>query len=840
MKLPTKGTSEPGDPAPVSEKPVKPSRSSRKAAREAAAAARKKFKSQSKKLKELDEKPGGFGKKGHKGKPQPAPKTTQQFLGYQLMMEDGLCQVEPELFSRTIKFSDINYEAARRDDQIDIFTRYCELLNYCDSSIHMQFTIINRSIDKDVFRATMLIPPAEDTLDPYRREINEMLMDKALEGQNSMIREKYLTFSTTAPSMSAAVPALARLETDFAENLRSLGCDTISLSGVQRLGLIHNLFYPNEQFSFQYSDLVSTGLTTKSAVAPTSLDFRDRAHFGFGDHLGQVLVLQKMPTEMTDRLVSTLTELPMNMIITLHISNVDQAEALEYVRTQIAGMEAEITRKQSKAVAMEQNPALAVPMETRRSYEDAQKLLDNLENKNQHMFKVTVLVYTYADTEDALKENVFQLMAIARKINVKLSALEYRQREGLNSTLPLGKNHVAVERTLTTATTAIFVPFTTMELYQPGGIYYGLNAKSHNLIFFNRENLNVASGMILGSPGSGKSMAAKREIISVLLSDPNADVLVIDPEREYTPLANGFGGQIVHVSAGSKDHLNPMDITMDYSDEDDPLVLKQEFILDICELLIGGKQGLSGGQRSIIGRACKLSYQRYFNHPKPENIPTLQDFYDQVKDQPEQDAQRLALDLELYIKGGLSVFAHPTNVDANNRFVVYDVKDLGKQLRTFGMTVVLDQIWNRITANRDAGKRTWLYIDEFQLLLCNGATSTYFFELWTRARKWGAIPTGITQNVETLLLSDDARRMLSNSEFIMMLRQATSDRTELAGLLNISSQQLKYVTNSGPGQGLLFAGKSIIPFIDHFPKDTQLYRMMTTKIDEVSHHESEA
>lgn len=817
----------------------KSTKAQKREAKRAAVAAKQKQRQQEAKLKQLEKKSelsGGKKKKQRKA----TPKSVQQYLGYELMMEDGVCQVESELYSRTIKFSDINYQSARRDDQVDMFTRYCELLNYMDSSMHYQISIVNRTIDDDDFAAAMLMPPQEDGRNHLRKEMNDMLTEKTKEGQNNIVREKYLTFSTSAPDMTSAIPALARLETDISGTLQSLGCETLRCNGLARLNLIHGMLSPGERLDFRYSDLVSNGLTTKSVIAPSSLDFRTKTHFQFGERYGQVLVLQQLPTELTDKVISELTALPINMVITLHISNVDQAEALEYVRTQIAGMEAEVTTKQQKAIEKNQNPTLAIPMETRRSHEAALKLLDDLENKNQHMFKVTMLVYTYADTEDEMKDNAFQIMATARKNNVKLAPLDLQQREGLNSTLPLGKNFVPVERTLTTASTAIFVPFTAMELYQPGGIYYGLNAQSNNLLFFDRNNLNVASGMVLGSPGSGKSFLTKREISWILLNDPNAEVLVIDPEREYTSLANGFDGQVIHVSAGSKDHLNPMDINLDYSDDDDPLMLKQEFLLNLCELLIGGRNGLSGSHRSIIDRASKFAYQRYFNNPKPENLPTLQDFYEQIRSQPEEDARRLALELELYIHGSLSVFSHQTNVNLNKRLVVYDVKDLGKQLRTFGMTVVLDQVWNRITANRAAGKHTWLYIDEFQLLISNPAVSSYFFEVWTRARKWGAIPTGITQNVETLLLSDDARRMLSNSEFIVMLRQSTSDRTELAGLLNISNQQLRYVTNTGPGQGLLFAGKSIIPFTDSFPKETELYRMMTTKLEEVAEYAREA
>lgn len=763
-----------------------------------------------------------------------APKSTVQQVKYERMFEDGICEVEYGLYSRTIKFSDINYQTARRDEQVDLFTRYCEVLNYCDPTMHLQINIINRRIDKDAFRETMFMSMQVDSLDHYRKEMNGMLAHKALEGQNSMLREKYLTFSTGATTYETAIPALARLETDLTGHFKALGCEVGMIGGAERLELIHNVFRPNERFTFAYDQLLESSLTTKSFVAPDSFDFREKHRFEFDNHFGQVLYLRELPAELSDKIISELSDLPIDMNIAVHITNVEQGKALEMVRRQIAFMEMEATGKQDAAVQKGRNAEIAIPMETRRSYEEATKLLDLLENKNQRMFKVTLLVYTYADDLDTLQDNAFQIMATARKNNVKIDRLDLRQREGINSIIPVGKNHVNIERTLTTASTAIFVPFTTMELYQKSGMYYGLNALSRNLIFFNRYTLKAPNGVILGTPGSGKSFAAKREMINVLLNDPNAEVVIIDPEREYTSLAKGFDGEIVHISAGSKCYINPMDCSMDYADEEEPLQLKAEFILTICELLVGGKMGLTGGQRSIISRACKICYAPYFANPAKNAVPTLRDFYEVIKAQPEQEAQSLALDLELYIEGTLSVFANPTNVDTKKRLVVYDVRDLGKQLRTFGMIVVLDQIWNRITANRAIGKRTWIYVDEFQLLLNNEYSANYFFELWSRARKWGAIPTGITQNVETLLLSDLARRMLSNSDFIMMLNQATSDRMELAGLLNISNKQLSFVTNSEAGHGLLFAGKSIVPFIDKFPKDTDLYQMMTTKIEEVS------
>ncbi|MDR1070271.1 MAG: DUF87 domain-containing protein [Gracilibacteraceae bacterium] len=763
-----------------------------------------------------------------------APKNTSQCLRYKLMYEDGVCELDTGLFSRTFKFSDINYQTARRDDQEDIFRHYSELLNYCGPTLHLQITVLNRRVDKELFREQMFLRQAGDKLDAYRHEMNEMLNARALEGQNSILREKYVTFTTSAPSYEAAIPALARVESDLGGHFKALGCEVRSMSGAERLELLHNHFRPEEKYTFTYTQLVASGLRTKDLVAPAGFDFQPKDHYYFDDYIGQCLYIRELPAELSDKVISELTDLPVDLSVNIHIENVEQGQALETVKRQISYMEMEATGKQDAAVQKGRNTEIAVPMETRRAHEEACLLLDALENHNQRMFKVTILLHTFARDLETLQDNTWQIISTARKNNIKADKLLYRQMEGMNSILPLGRNCVEIQRTLTTASTAIFIPFTAQELYQSGGMYYGLNALSRNLIFFDRKTLKAPNGVILGTPGSGKSFASKREMINVLLSDPEAEVIIIDPEREYTPLAQGFDGEVVHISAGSKACINPMDITMDYSDDDDPLLLKAEFILSLCELLVASKQGLTAGQKTVIDRACKLTYQPYFANPAKNPVPTLKEFYETLRGQPEAEAKSLALSLELYITGSLAVFARHTNVDIQKRLVVFDIKDLGKQLRTIGMLIVLDQIWVRITRNRKLRKRTWIYIDELQLLFQSEYNANYFFELWSRSRKWGAIPTGITQNVETLLLSDLARRMLSNSDFIMMLNQAANDRAELARLLNISERQLSFVTGSEAGHGLLFAGKSIIPFIDQFPRDTSLYSMMTTKLEEAA------
>lgn len=747
------------------------------------------------------------------------------------MFEDGICQVDDTLYSKTFKFADINYQIAQREEQIEIFSRYCEFLNYFDSKTNLQITITNRHIDPDEFKRQMLLSMHNDDLDSYRKEYNSMLYQKALQGQNSVIREKYLTVAIEADSLELATPILNRLETDVEGNFKSLGCDCTLLSGRQRLETLNSIINPKDNLTFEYDYLLDSSLTTKDFIAPYYFDFTNKRTFEIGDYVGQVLVLRELPPDLSDKLLTELSDISCNLTISLHINSIENDQALALVKQKLAFMEQQKIDEQRKAIKAGYDADM-ITHELKYSLDEANELLDDMRNKNQRMFKFTMFVYTCAEDEDTLKDNVYQLQATARKNGCKLVPLDCLQEPAFNAILPLGKNEVDIKRTLTTASTAIFIPFTTQELFQESGMYYGLNALSRNLIFFNRKTLKNPNGFILGTPGSGKSFSAKREMVNALLNTDD-EVLIIDPEREYALLAEGFGGEIIHISAGSKAHINPLDITMDYSDDDNPLLLKSEFILSLCELIIGGKSGLTPGEKTVADRAVKITYNQYFRNPKKNPMPTLENFYNTLKDQPEEEAKHLALKLELYIKGSLSTFAQPTNIDLSKRFVVFDIRDLGKELKTMGMLIVLDQIWNRITQNRKIGRRTWLYIDEIYLLFQNEYAANYLFELWKRARKWGAIPTGITQNVEDLLLSDTARRMLSNSDFIMMLNQATSDRNELAKLLAISDQQLSFVTNTDAGQGLLFAGKSIIPFIDKFPQDTELYKMMTTKIEEI-------
>ena len=455
------------------------------------------------------------------------------------------------------------------------------------------------------------------------------------------------------------------------------------------------------------------------------------------------------------------------------------------------------------------------------------------------MFLVTVLFLNTAKTKQELDNAVFQTSGIAQKYNCSLRRLDYMQEPGLMSSIPLGINLIPIKRALTTTSTAIFVPFTTQELFMEGdSLYYGLNAVSNNMIMADRKQLKNPNGLILGTPGSGKSFSAKREITNVFFTTTD-DIIVADPEGEYYPLVEALGGQVIHISSTSKDYINPMDINLNYADDDNPLGMKSDFILSLCELIMGARDGMEPEEKSVIDRCLPLVYQKYLNDPKPENMPILEDLYNLLREQEEKEAQYIATALEIYVTGSLNVFNHQSNVDIDNRIVCYDIKELGKQLKKIGMLVVQDQVWNRVTINRAAHKSTRYYIDEMHLLLKEEQTAAYTVEIWKRFRKWGGIPTGITQNVKDLLSSREVENIFENSDFVYMLNQAGGDRQILAKQLGISTHQLSYVTHSGEGEGLLFYGSTILPFVDHFPKNTELYRIMTTKPQELKKKEDE-
>ena len=763
-------------------------------------------------------------------------KSAQDSIPFQRMFPDGICRVTDTYYTKTIQFQDINYQLSQNEDKTAIFDGWCDFLNYFDASVHFQLTFLNMAANKDTYGTQITIPLRGDEDDAIRTEYTQMLRDQLAKGNNGLIKTKYLTFGIEADGMKTAKPRLERIETDVLNNFKRLGVAAEPLNGTDRLRLLHDMLRIDDPapFRFSWDWLAPSGLSVKDFIAPSSFEFAKGNYFGIGQKRGAVSFLQILAPELNDRMLADFLDMESSLIVTMHVQSVDQVSAIKTIKRKITDLDRMKIEEQKKAVRSGYDMDI-IPSDLATYGAEAKKLLQELQSRNERMFLLTFLVLNIADSVPKLRNNVFQASSIAQKYNCQLVRLDFRQEEGLMSSLPLGLNQVEIQRGLTTSAVAIFVPFTTQELYQNGSeaLYCGLNALSNNLIMVDRKFLKNPSGLILGTPGSGKSFAAKREIANVFFVT-NDDIIICDPEAEYGPLVERLHGQVIKISPTSPHFINPMDLNLNYSDDENPLSLKSDFILSLCELIVGGKDGLQPVEKTIIDRCVRMVYRDYLNDPKPENMPVLEDLYQELRRQEEKEAQYVATALEIYVTGSLNVFNHRTNVDIQNRIVAFDIKELGKQLKKIGMLVVQDQVWNRVTVNREAHKATRYYIDEFHLLLKEEQTAAYSVEIWKRFRKWGGVPTGITQNVKDLLASREVENIFENSDYIYMLNQASGDRQILAKQLNISPHQLSYVTHSGEGEGLLFYGNIILPFVDRFPKDTELYRVMTTKPNEVS------
>ena len=751
------------------------------------------------------------------------------------MFPDGICRVTDTFYTKTVQFQDINYQLSQNEDKTAIFEGWSDFLNYFDSSIRFQLSFLNLSASQDGFSRNIVIPLQKDGFDDVRQEYSDMLQNQLSKGNNGLAKTKYLTFGIDGENIRTAKPRLERIETDILNNFKRLGVTAAPMSGAERLRLFHAIFHMDgqETFRFSWDWLAPSGLSTKDFIAPSSFEFRNGRMFRMGRKFGAASFVQIMAPELNDRMLADFLDMESSQIVNLHIQSVDQVSAIKTVKRKITDLDRAKIEEQKKAVRAGYDMDI-IPSDLATYGSEAKKLLQDLQSRNERMFLVTFLVVNTADSQRQLDNNVFQASSIAQKHNCQLVRLDFQQEEGLMSSLPLGVNQVEIQRSLTTSSTAIFVPFTTQELFQSGkeALYYGLNALSNNLIMVDRKALKNPNGLILGTPGSGKSFSAKREISNVFLAT-NDDILIADPEAEYYPLVQRLGGQVIKISPTSRQYVNPMDLNLDYSDDESPLSLKVDFLLSFCDIVVGSKDGLQPIEKTVIDRCVRLVYRQYLENPCPENMPILEDLYQLLLKQEEKEAHFIATALEIYVTGSLNVFNHRTNVDIDNRIVCYDIKELGKQLKQLGMLVIQDQVWNRVTVNRAAGKTTRYYVDEFHLLL-KGELASWSVEIWKRFRKWGGIPTGITQNIKDLLASREIENIFENSDFIYMLNQAAGDRQILAKQLNISPHQLSYVTHSGEGEGLLFYGNVILPFVDRFPKDTELYRLLTTKPQEVA------
>ena len=766
------------------------------------------------------------------------PHTVQDSIPFRNLYPDGLCRLDDRLFSKTIAYEDVNYRLAGPDDQRDIFERLCDFYNGYDPSIGVQMTLSSRHEDKN---GNLFGMDAQgDALDDMRVEASGILQMQYERGNNGFVKRKYVTLTIEAENLPAARARFSRIEADTLNRFKVMGAGARVLDGKERLALLHGLLHPEGgQFAFEWDWLPASGLSVKDFISPSFFEFGETRRFRVGEMYGEVSFLQILAPEIQDRILTDFMDVEGNLLVTMHIRGINQNEAIKMVKRKITDLDAMKIQEQKKAARSGYDLDI-LPSDLSTYGGAAKNLLQDLQSRNERMFLLTFLVVNMADTKRKLENDIFAAAGIAQKYNCALTRLDYQQEAGLMSSIPLGENLIPIQRGLTTSSTAIFIPFITQELFQTGAaLYYGLNALSNNMILCDRKQLKNPNGLILGTPGSGKSFAAKREMTNAFLITDD-DIIICDPEAEYFSLVQRLNGQVIRLSPtgkgidGKPQYVNPMDINLNYSEDDSPLALKSDFILSLCELVIGGKEGLQPIDKTVIDRAVRNVYRPFLADPDPANMPILGDLYDELLRQPEPEAARIASALELYVSGSLNVFNHRTNVELSNRLVCFDIKQLGKQLKKLGMLIVQDQVWNRVTVNRAEKKSTRYYMDEFHLLLKEEQTAAYSVEIWKRFRKWGGIPTAITQNVKDLLSSREVENIFENSDFVLMLNQAAGDRAILAKQLNISPQQMKYVTHTEAGEGLIFYGNVVLPFVDRFPKDTELYRVMTTKPEEVS------
>lgn len=759
--------------------------------------------------------------------------TAQSTVKYVGMAENGMCYLGDGIYSKSIIFNDINYAMIARGDKVNVFSLWCDFINSFSPKTQIQISSINTYFDKESFKENMLLSLTGDKNDKYRKEYNQMLYDKALQGQNSIIRKKILTFSAQADNYEEASAVLGRLEIEIKSKFKALNCPNHTMTGIERLCVINDCLKPQEKLNFNYKELLGANYSTKEAVCPYLFDFEpcdangslSNKFYRFGDNYGQVFCIKITASDMQDEFLNKLTMLPCNLAVNFYAKSYEQKEAYDIVKKQIAFMQKEYLDETAKMQKQGYSVGI-VGTELQYAYEEAQQLLENMQQNNQKLFDVCLLVQTSAPTVEKLKDNCMSIETIVREHNCSLVPLACQQEQGMNSSLPLGRNFIEIHRTLTSASAGIFIPFTTQELYQSNGMYYGVNTSSGNMIMFNRSTLQNYNGVVLGTSGSGKSFATKREIINYLLNT-KAEVIILDPEREYTVLAESFGGEIIKLSASSKNYINPMEINENYSDTDEPVKMKCDFIASLLETMSNNRNMRSGDVGAVIDRAALSVYRDYFLN-RTKKMPTLNDLYKALKKQPEPVAQNLALTLERYVSGSLDVFNNQTNINTDNRFIVFDTYELGKQLKDLAMLIVLDHIWNRVTRNRELGIPTMIFIDEIHLFFKSEGTQNFLLELWKRGRKFNCSCTGITQNMADMVKSEEARSMLSNSEFTVLLNQKGDDKADIQEIYGISDEQLSYITNAPRGSGLLLAGGAIVPFTDNFPENTELYRIMST------------
>ena len=750
------------------------------------------------------------------------------------MWPDGICRVTNTRYTKTIQYQDINYQLSQNEDKTAIFEAWCDFLNYFDSSVQFQLSFVNLSASQETFARSISIPPCGDEFDGIRAEYAGMLQNQLARGNNGLIKTKYLTFGVEADNLRAAKPRLERIETDLLNNFKRLGVVAAPLNGFERLHVMHDILRMDEQepFRFSWDWLAPSGLSTKDFIAPSSFEFKTGRQFRMGKKLGAVSFVQILAPELNDRMLADFLDMESSLVVNLHIQSVDQVKAIKTVKRKITDLDRSKIEEQKKAVRAGYDMDI-IPSDLATYGNEAKKLLQDLQSRNERMFLLTFTVINIAPTRQRLENDVFTVGGIAQKYNCALRRLDWQQEQGFVSSLALGYNEVEIQRGMTTSSTAIFIPFMTRELRMAGqALYYGMNALSHNVIMADRKKLKSANGMYLGSTGSGKSFAAKRELLNVFLTIPQDRIIVVDPMGEYAPLVRRLGGQVIEIAPDSPHHLNPMDVELNMAAGESPLSMKADFLLSLCELVVGGKEGLQPIEKTVIDRCVRLVYREQALGLETAKTPLLQDLYEELLRQPEPEARRVATALELYCTGSLNLFNHPTNVKTDSRVVCIVLKNMGEKLRKIAMHITNEFVSQAVDQNFHEGAATWCYFDEFHILLRDPLTASYFVAVWKMLRKKGCVPSALTQNVKDLLASREIENILDNTDFMILLSQAQSDRTILAKQLGISEHQLSYITHSNSGEGLLFYGNVTIPFVDRFPRG-EIYDLLTTRPEDM-------
>ena len=772
--------------------------------------------------------------------------SAQDSIPFQRMFTDGICRTWDNSYTKTIRFDDINYMLNTNEDKTAIFDGWCDFLNYFDSSIGFQLSFINRAANRENAYEHICIPQQGDEFDEIRAEYTDMLRNQLsalnldlMQGTNGLIKTKYLTFSIEAENLKAAKPKLERIETDILNNFKRLGVSAEVLDGHRRLELLYDIFHMDEQIPFRFSWdwLAPSGLSMKDFIAPSSFSFRESRYFRMGEKIGTASFLQILAPELNDRMLADFLDMDSSIVVTMHVRSVDQIQAIKTIKRKITDLDKSVIDEQKKAFRGGYDMEI-IPTDLATYGNEAKKLLQDLQSRNERMFLLTFTVVNLAPTRQRLENDVFTVSGIAQKYNCALRRLDWQQEQGFVSSLALGYNGIEIQRGMTTSSTAIFIPFMTRELRMDGqALYYGMNALSNNVIMADRKKLKSANGMYLGSTGSGKSFAAKRELINVFLAT-NDRIIVVDPMGEYAPLVRRLGGQVIEIAPDSPHHISPMDLQMNINDEDSPLSMKADFLLSLCELIVGGKEGLQPIEKTVIDRCVRLVYREMALGLETAKTPLLQDLYEELLRQPEPEARRVATALELYCTGSLNLFNHPTNVDLNSRVVCIVLKGLGENLRKIAMHTTNEFVTAAVNANHAEGVATWCYFDEFHILLRDPLTASYFVAVWKMLRKKGCVPSALTQNVKDLLASREIENILDNTDFMVLLSQAQSDRAILAKQLGISEHQLSYITHSNSGEGLLFYGNVTIPFVDRFPRG-EIYDLLTTRPEDLAHERTD-